>query len=372
LIDTTLESNVMDLLNALDKRLNPKGIVVWTLYGQFFDLSPDPCNQQEWCFLGKPCTHPTVDMRQSFNRLVQKANDVIVGALSKHNDGRTANRAYPVNWGEFVAQADGQFCEADSAGNYGDVSNYKLAFIRPSIDIYVPPERREAGREMIHSRSNVTTVPEWERFTIDDAISSPTLRNFHPKWKREGPSLTDDILKNFHPNNLGTGYQASMAINTIARAWEEINGISEQAYDESCPVPPNPTQQPDPPPPAYEKGTCSLHLNQYDTCEDETRDYRCEVTLYDNGKNQIGHGPEGLCSALYPMGVTSKLPLVLVMTSEHTNDYVQFNYGGYGWKSSDKASCSVGGWDPRQDTCDDLGSNPGGRRKRQMDCTFPC
>ena len=38
----------------------------------------------------------------------------------------------------------------------------------------------------------------------------------------------------------------------------------------------------------------------------------------------------------------------LEITPEKQNDYVQFTLGGQSWKSSDKGSCGVGGWDPRE------------------------
>lgn len=38
----------------------------------------------------------------------------------------------------------------------------------------------------------------------------------------------------------------------------------------------------------------------------------------------------------------------LEITPEQHNDYVQFTLGGQSWKSSDEGSCSVGGWDPRE------------------------
>jgi hypothetical protein len=45
-IDGSLGSNVLKLLDEISSRLASDGIIVWTLYAQFFDESPLPCNQQ--------------------------------------------------------------------------------------------------------------------------------------------------------------------------------------------------------------------------------------------------------------------------------------------------------------------------------------
>ena len=47
----------------------------------------------------------------------------------------------------------------------------------------------------------------------------------------------------------------------------------------------------------------------------------------------------------------NQLPHPLVITGEHKYNYVQFTYGDLGWQSKTPnggASCTVGGWDPRE------------------------
>ena len=52
----------------------------------------------------------------------------------------------------------------------------------------------------------------------------------------------------------------------------------------------------------------------------------------------------------------------MVITPESENDYVQFTIGTQSWSSSDKAICTVGGWDPRN-------SNPAVGRSLETSCS---
>lgn len=105
------------------------------------------------------------------------------------------------------------------------------------------------------------------------------------------------------------------------------------------------------------------------------------------------------------VSVQGPLPYSLVITGEHTGDYVQFSYSDISWKSTDannghsKAWCvtPTGGWDPRQGpTCYIDGGGPvpvivpvdyhsvgliqrltdseeaDASQVRQMDCSFNC
>ena len=70
---------------------------------------------------------------------------------------------------------------------------------------------------------------------------------------------------------------------------------------------------------------------------------------------------------------TSKLLHPLVITGEHENDYVQFEYGTLSWGSkmpNSGAHGDNGGWNPR----DGPSCGRGGDQKvvNNMDCFFPC
>ena len=120
----------------------------------------------------------------------------------------------------------------------------------------------------------------------------------------------------------------------------------------------DPVSSDQPPPPR----TCSMHVIQkgfypkgsegpfFDP--DTPLDYTVEVTIYDSlndDKKVIGHHDEADAGDKNPLSVSiDGLDIVLVITPEKRNDYIQFMLGSQGWKSSDKNSCSVGGWDPRE------------------------
>lgn len=131
----SLHIAVRGLLETLRYHLTFSGVIIWTLYAKFFDETPLPCNDQEWCFTaGMPCLKSTVDLRQAFNYLVWKTNKVIVDTIESWKKDSGFPDVSTVHWGAFVVAANGQFCEADSTRGYNDESNTKLAFIRPSMD----------------------------------------------------------------------------------------------------------------------------------------------------------------------------------------------------------------------------------------------
>jgi hypothetical protein len=74
-IDKELPSNILSLLSEVGPHVTDGGAIVQTLYGQFFDLSPEPCNSQDWCLLGEPgegaCSHVTVRVVQTLDLMMQ-------------------------------------------------------------------------------------------------------------------------------------------------------------------------------------------------------------------------------------------------------------------------------------------------------------
>lgn len=157
------------------------------------------------------------------------------------------------------------------------------------------------------------------------------------------------------------------------------------------------------PPPPYATGTCSFHLTETQDCDaNYSNNLYGVVTMYDNDKNVIGQtATDGDHPNGYAMddgnsySFTSKLADALVITGEHENDYVQFTIGALNWQSKSPnggATCTVGGWDPRDGpVCDGLlddsqnavSQTPSGLGKtgfltnlvsqvNNMDCSFPC
>ena len=76
-----------------------------------------------------------------------------------------------------------------------------------------------------------------------------------------------------------------------------------------------------------------------------------------------------------PYEFDSKLPNAIIITGEHENDYVQFTYGSLSWTSrttTGSATCSNGGWDPRDGPICDERTGDNEDAVNNMDCSFPC
>lgn len=180
-------------------------------------------------------------------------------------------------------------------------------------------------------------------------------------------------LRPFHPRT--SGYTS---IKGAILAQLKTDGLpkAESATN------PSPSPSPSPSAPAYAPGLCSFHLDEWQDCEDDSKNLFAQITMYDNNKAVIGQ--TNVDPAKNPLGdpintsdslqFQSKLPFPLVVTGEHENDYVQFNYNGLQWQSKSPnggASCSVGGWDPRDGPV--CGLRFGDQNaKNQMDCSFHC
>ena len=140
--------------------------------------------------------------------------------------------------------------------------------------------------------------------------------------------------------------------------WTGISYPTAAATTKASPTPASAPGTPTAAPPAYATGTCSFHLRETQDCNSNYgQNLYGVVKMYDNAKSVIG---ETQTDSQHPIGYPmddgnsysfpSKLKDPLVITGEHANDYVQFTLGGLSWTSkspSGGASCSVGGWDPR-------------------------
>ncbi|KAK0510954.1 hypothetical protein JMJ35_006506 [Cladonia borealis] len=135
------------------------------------------------------------------------------------------------------------------------------------------------------------------------------------------------------------------------------------------------------PPPPYATGTCSFHLIETQDCASDSSNLFANVTLYDNDKSVIGQTNTDDDSVGEPINASdpyefdSKLPNAIVITGEHEGDYVQFTYGSLSWRSrttTGSATCSNGGWDPRQGPVCDERTGDNEDAVNNMDCSFPC
>ena len=115
-IDKELQSNIDDLLSKVGAKLSKDGIIVYTLYAQFFNADTDACSFQTWNFVssvpGITGVFLTKELRKKLNDLVVEANKKIQAAIT----ARTSDPKQPLNivvvdWDKTVGDRKGRFCE---------------------------------------------------------------------------------------------------------------------------------------------------------------------------------------------------------------------------------------------------------------------
>ncbi len=135
-------------------------------------------------------------------------------------------------------------------------------------------------------------------------------------------------------------------------------------------------------PPAYVTGTCSFHLTETQDCQPDSKNLFAVIGLKDGAGNDIGDTSVNPSTDPIGEGINdgssysfnSKLPNPLIVTGEHENDYIQFQYGGLNWQSKTPnggARCNNGGWDPRDGPICNLRSG-NQNAVNNMDCFLPC
>ena len=120
---------------------------------------------------------------------------------------------------------------------------------------------------------------------------------------------------------------------------------------------------PDPPSAgAYAPGRCGVHVTQYQKNEPKsnpTGDYKFDITIKDAKGATIGTNYGAVAKNGVGVGVTGKLPWVLVVTAQSVDhDAVLFNYSDQAWGSNDQEHhCNFGGYE---------------NGNRDGDCEFNC
>ena len=165
----------------------------------------------------------------------------------------------------------------------------------------------------------------------------------------------------------------------VAAAAVSSSIVAAHASQTAAPPPPPP-----PPPTTSQKptGTCCFHLDEWQDCNDDSKNLYANITLYDNTKKVIYQTPENYFAKGglgEPINVGNKatfqgpLSQPVQVTGEHEKDYIQFTYGSLSWTSrttSGPANCHNGGWNPCDGPFCVLGENL--PAENQVDCCFPC
>ena len=208
-IDHKLQGEVDDLLQALGPKVKQGGIVVYSLYGQFFNADTDACSSQSWDWFqgvipGGHGVKLTKDLRKKLNNLAVKANTKIKGAIASQSGSTRPSKLNiaMADWDDAVGKNKGRFCEDGSADDPADPSNAGLIFQRlNSKPQLIPPEK------------------------------STEIKTSH----RLGKRVPDSIARVFHPTELGQQVIASFVLLALMDAkGKQVGGTPPK----SCSTPP--------------------------------------------------------------------------------------------------------------------------------------
>ncbi|PWY82996.1 SGNH hydrolase [Aspergillus heteromorphus CBS 117.55] len=236
-IDTILKPNVREILTALQTKMGYNGVIIYALYGQFFNTENDDCaTSQDWAFPRLDPISPlalTKEHREKFNTLVVNINKAIkdvVHELSPSTD------SYPfigtADWDAFVREGlHGEFCRPESTGQYPDPSQPNLAFFKPDTTI--------GGKRELKKKRDISLM-DGHKAEIDignSALYKSTLYNspnpgaavlhrLDPRTPSPpgcpgddgisfGVGLPDRWGRYFHPNEIGHRAIASFILDGI-------------------------------------------------------------------------------------------------------------------------------------------------------------
>ena len=327
-----LINTINDILADPNIKKNPDFLLYLTGYAQFFGTDYDDwCNDESWNIPGRSATPKlSSELRKAFNDRVSQVNDLYKNTVQSQFSKQV--RYIDVDSG-FSGR---RFCEPGASHkdqlntdtNFDKVYLWNLNY--PWQVANQPNPQPENGDGISQQQAidlfGGNGVTAW----IGGSGSGGEGNVPSNGWR----------LRPFHPR--ASGY------TSIKKA------ILAQLKSDGLPKKP------------YEPGTCSFHLDEWQDCNDDYNNLYAIITLYDDKKNKIAEtsADKQLGDPINdsdPLHFKSKLPYDLVVVGEHENDYVQFNYNGLQWKSRDTsgpATCSNGGWDPRDGPTCFIGNIP--------------
>ncbi|KAL8871781.1 MAG: hypothetical protein Q9174_002458 [Haloplaca sp. 1 TL-2023] len=222
-IDDELTGNIDRLLQAIAPKVRQGGVVVYTLYAQFFNAQTDVCSSQTWNWFndiipGDGGIRLTKDLRQKLNDLVLEANRKIQSAIASQSGSNRPSRLniLRVDWDQAVQDNQGRFCEEGSKDDPSDPSNAGLMFQRLDVGKhFIPPGKRDelAKRDV---KGSITLNSRKEHFP-------------HELDKR----VPDSIARVFHPTILG--HELIATLSTQAVFDFKMKGFNGQVP--ACPIP---------------------------------------------------------------------------------------------------------------------------------------
>jgi lysophospholipase L1-like esterase len=133
-----IKNNIIQILEALDEKMNKDGVVVVNGYAQFFDSTTDNCDHQSWdvlWFLPLGATYRalTIARRNIFNQLVLDINQSIRDAVDEASKSdKIKYKVGYADWDSWVSnEIDARMCSPSSNGDYPDSNQPNMHFIKP-------------------------------------------------------------------------------------------------------------------------------------------------------------------------------------------------------------------------------------------------
>lgn len=137
-VKSIITDNILQILEALDEKMNKDGIVVVNSYAQFFDTTEDNCDRQSWDIawflpLGSTYEALTKARRHTFNQLVLDINKAIREAVDQASESDKINyKVGYAEWDDWVSkELDARMCSPSSNGDYPDPKQPNMHFIKP-------------------------------------------------------------------------------------------------------------------------------------------------------------------------------------------------------------------------------------------------
>ena len=205
IIDNKLEKGVNEMLQALAPKVKKDGVVIYTLYAQFFNDKTDDCDHTTWdfwseVFKGGQKLPLKKELRTVLNDLVVDANQKITNAIAGQSGSTRPSNLHIaiVDWDDSAGKRGGRFCEQNAKNDPKD--NPDLMFQRGMSDpSFIPIGKK---RSLLHKR-----VPE-------------------------------EMQKIFHPTARAHEMISAMSIGALVELL--IDKLGRQAPDSCSLVKPNP------------------------------------------------------------------------------------------------------------------------------------
>ncbi|MCJ1372821.1 hypothetical protein MMC20_004046 [Loxospora ochrophaea] len=329
-IGNDLKNTLNDVLDADNVKSQPDFLLYVTGYAQFFNPNTTWCNDHTFSVFYPYQSGPPLSqyLRNDINALVTQLNSVYEETIQAYSNVRFVN---------YDAAFEGQrFCEADS-NIWGQYFSSDVWFWNVS-----PPNFSVANQT-----ANDTQIHQALISTIGNASITPfssgtgtvsdgwKLRPFHPTISGHAV-IEQAIVAQMKTDNIPPSATAASSPSSVTSATPAASTTA----------------------PPYVPGTCSFHLDEWQDCAPDSSNLSANITMYDNAHNLIGQtdtsqSGDALGDPINisdPYSFVTKLANPMVVVGEHENDYIQFTIGTLSWKSTDStgsASCSVGGWNPR-------------------------